>query len=89
MSDDMPTDAVVALHPDSDKGEEFHASFFTASVDHAVWFHRPQRADAWHVHAFECHGLAGSRGVAIGHLFAADGTHTATVSQEIVLRRRR
>ncbi|HLM63739.1 MAG TPA: acyl-CoA thioesterase domain-containing protein [Acidimicrobiales bacterium] len=88
MSDDLPTDTVVALHPERDRGEEFHDSFFTASVDHALWFHRPMRADEWHLQAFECHGLAGSRGVAIGHVFAGDGTHTATVGQEVVLRQR-
>jgi acyl-CoA thioesterase-2 len=87
-SDDLPTDAVVALHPDRGRDDEFHGRFFTASLDHAVWFHRPLRADEWHLHAFECHGLAGSRGVALGHVFTADGTHAATVSQEVVLRQR-
>jgi acyl-CoA thioesterase-2 len=87
-SDDLPTDAVVALHPDRDRDDEFHGQFFSASLDHAIWFHRPQRADDWHLLAFECHGLAGSRGTAIGHVFAADGTHTATITQEVVVRRR-
>jgi acyl-CoA thioesterase-2 len=87
-SDDLPTDAVVALHPERGTPEEFHGQLFTASLDHAIWFHRPLRADAWHLQAFECHGLSGSRGTALGHVFAADGTHTATIAQEIVVRRR-
>jgi acyl-CoA thioesterase-2 len=87
-SDDLPTEAVVALHPDAGRQDEFHGRFFTASLDHAIWFHRPQRADDWHLQAFECHGLSGSRGTALGHVFAADGAHTATIAQEIVVRRR-
>jgi acyl-CoA thioesterase-2 len=79
----------VSLHPDRLRSEEFHGNFFSASLDHAVWFHRPLDTNEWHLHAFECHGLSGSRGVAIGHVFTADGTHAATVSQEVVLRRRR
>jgi acyl-CoA thioesterase II len=89
LSDDLPTDAVVSLHPDRVAGDTFHETFFSASLDHAVWFHRPLRADDWHVQAFTCHGLMGSRGVSIGHVFGADGTHAATISQEVVLRRRR
>jgi len=87
-SDDLPTDAVVALHPDRARPDEFHAEFFSASLDHAMWFHRPQRAEDWHLLAFECHGLSGSRGTALGHVFTADGTHTATIAQEVVVRRR-
>ncbi|HKH04334.1 MAG TPA: acyl-CoA thioesterase domain-containing protein [Acidimicrobiales bacterium] len=88
-TDDLPTDAVVALHPDRGRDDEFHGRFFSASLDHTVWFHRPLRVDEWHLHAFECHGLTGSRGVAIGHVFDGDGVHAATVSQEIVIRSKR
>jgi acyl-CoA thioesterase II len=87
-SDDLPTEAVVALHPDRGRGDGLDGRFFTASLDHAIWFHRPLRADDWHIQAFECHGLSGSRGTALGHVFAADGTHAATIAQEIVIRRR-
>ena len=89
LSDDLPTDAVVSLHPDRVAGDRFHETFFSASLDHAVWFHQPLRADDWHLQAFTCQGLMGSRGVSIGHVFGADGTHAATISQEVVLRRRR
>lgn len=88
LSDDLPTDSVVSLHPDRVGGDQFHRQFFSASLDHAVWFHQPLRADGWHVQEFACQGLMGSRGVSIGHVFGADGTHAATISQEIVLRRR-
>jgi len=89
VSDDLPTDSVVALHPDRDRTDRFHEQFFSASLDHAIWFHRPLRADDWHVQSFTCQGLMGSRGVSLGHVFTADGTHAATVSQEVVVRRKR
>jgi acyl-CoA thioesterase-2 len=93
LSDDLPTDAVVALHPERPVGEEDHdayeAGFMSASLDHAIWFHRPPVADEWHIHDFTSHGYLSSRGLAVGHLLTADGAHVATVAQEVLLRRAR
>jgi acyl-CoA thioesterase-2 len=90
MSDDMPTDSVFALHPEVRAIREWaHDRFMSASLDHAIWFHRPHRGDTWQLHDFTCHGLLGSRGVGVGHVFTADGTHTATISQEVLVRPRR
>lgn len=89
LSDDLPTEAVVALHPDREHLGDVGSGFWSASLDHAVWFHRPMRADDWHLHDFTCHGLISSRGVSIGHIFTASGSHVATVSQEVLLRPRR
>ena len=83
LSDDLPTDAVVAQHPDG------RDRVFTASLDHAIWFHRACRPDDWHLHDFTCHGLMSSRGVAVGHVFDAGGVHVATVAQEVLIRRAR
>ena len=47
-----------------------------------VWFHRPLRADRWHLHDFSCHSFVGGRGLTIGHVFDLDGVHVATVAQE-------
>jgi acyl-CoA thioesterase-2 len=91
LSDDFPTDTVVSTHPVFRHRREDEAvweSMMSASLDHAVWFHRPLRADAWHLHHFTCHALGGARGLSIGHIFAADGTHAATVAQEVLLRHR-
>jgi acyl-CoA thioesterase-2 len=33
-----------------------------------------------------CHHYVGGRGLAIGHVFAADGAHVATIAQEVLLR---
>jgi len=89
ISDDFPTEAAASLMPEWDPTTPPDGQFFSASLDHAIWFHRPAVADEWHLHAATCHGLLGSRGVSIGHLFAEDGTHLATISQEVLLRTRR
>ena len=57
-----------------------------ASLDHTIWFHRPLRADRWHLHDVTCHAFAGNRGLTLGHVFAADGSHVATFAQEFLLR---
>lgn len=90
MSDDFPTDAVVALHPDRPGPDDPEQHPFVAfSLDHAIWFHRPVRADEWHLTAMICHGIISSRGLTVGHVFAQDGLHVATVAQEVLLRPRR
>ena len=92
MSDDYPTDAAISLRPDRPDPTDPEADqypFMAFSLDHAIWFHRPVRADQWHLTAMVCHGLISSRGLTIGHVFAADGTHVASVSQEVLIRRRR
>jgi acyl-CoA thioesterase II len=87
LSDDLPTDAVVRAHPVRDEPDEvLHQVLFTASLDHTIWFHRPFRADEWHVHDFSCHTFVGGRGLSLGHVFRADGVHVATVAQEVLLR---
>ena len=92
LSDDLPTEAAVNHHPSrlglQDEGD-FDRTFMSASLDHAIWFHRPIDAAAWHLHDLRSRGLVGSRGLASGEIFAADGTHAATVSQEVLLRVRR
>jgi len=87
LSDDLPTDAVVRAHPIGAEPEELrYRVLFTASLDHTIWFHRPMRADEWHLHDFTCHSFVGGRGLAIGHVFDLAGRHVATVAQEVLLR---
>ena len=57
-----------------------------ASLDHAMWFHRPARADGWVLYAQESPSAQGGRGLGIGRMFTADGTMVATVAQEGMLR---
>lgn len=90
LSDDLPTDAVVRAHPVRHEPREVIESvLFTASLDHTIWFHRPFRADEWHLHDFTCHTFVHGRGLALGHVFGADGAHVATVAQEVLLRDQR
>ena len=87
LSDDLPTDAVVRAHPLGREPEELlHQVVFTASLDHTIWFHRPLRADRWHLYDFSCQTYVASRGLSIGHVFDEDGSHVATVAQEVLLR---
>lgn len=91
VSDDFPTDAVVAQHPDRPEPgtTDMEMPFVAFSLDHAIWFHRPLRADEWHYFDFHCHGLISSRGLATGEVFTEAGVHVATISQEVLLRRSR
>ncbi len=86
ISDDLATDAAHALDP---RHADDWANLAGFSLDHAIWFHRPLRADEWHLHTMRCHGLMSSRGLAVGEVFTADGAHVATVTQEVLLRARR
>jgi acyl-CoA thioesterase-2 len=88
LSDDLPTEAVVALYPDWDD-RPVEEQMFSASLDHAIYFHRPLTADEWTLQSFTCHGLMSSRGVSVGYVFTTDGTHVATIVQEVLLRKQR
>lgn len=57
-----------------------------ASLDHSLWFHRPVRADQWWLYAQQSPSASGGRGLAVGRMFAQDGTLTVTVAQEGMLR---
>ena len=58
----------------------------TASLDHAMWFHRPAQVDGWLLYAQEAVSAGGARGVGLGRFFTQGGTHLATVAQEGLLR---
>jgi acyl-CoA thioesterase II len=57
-----------------------------ASLDHAMWFHRRGRADAWVLYTQDSPSAQGGRGLGHGMMFAADGTLLATVGQEGMVR---
>jgi len=67
----------------------FNEDVMAASLDHALWFHRPFRADEWLLYAQDSPNLGGARGLARGSIFASDGTLVASVAQEGLLRQRR
>jgi acyl-CoA thioesterase-2 len=61
-------------------------AYVMASLDHAMWFHRPFRADEWLLYAQESPAASGARGFTMGHLFTRDGRLVVSVAQEGLIR---
>jgi acyl-CoA thioesterase-2 len=57
-----------------------------ASLDHAMWFHRPFRADEWLLYVQESPSASGARGFNRGAIFRRDGVLVASVAQEGLIR---
>lgn len=85
LSDDLPTECVIHAVPEL-QAASTENRLFAASLDHAVWFHRPVHAHNWHLYEMSCNSYVGGRGLAHGFVFSADGTHVATVAQETLVR---
>ncbi len=66
----------------------FDQGIQVASLDHALWFHRPFRADEWLLYAQDSPSSGASRGFARGSIFRQDGTLVASVAQEGLTRTR-
>jgi acyl-CoA thioesterase-2 len=58
-----------------------------ASLDHAMWFHRPFRMDDWILYVIDSPTAGGSRGFARGQFFTRDGKLVASTAQEGLMRR--
>ncbi|MCP3392232.1 acyl-CoA thioesterase II [Bradyrhizobium sp. CCGB12] len=67
----------------------FDKRMMPASLDHAMWFHRPFRADDWLLYAHDSPSAQGGRCLTRGMIFKADGTLVASVAQEGSVRDRR
>lgn len=63
-----------------------HRGLNTASLDHAIWFHRPARVDQWLLYQQASPAAQGGRGLAQGHIFDTSGTLIASVAQEGMVR---
>lgn len=57
-----------------------------ASLDHAMWWHRPARADEWLLYVQDSPSAQGGRGLGIGRIFTRDGRLACSVAQEGMLR---
>jgi acyl-CoA thioesterase II len=66
----------------------FRGELTGASLDHAVWFHRPARADEWLLYATDSPWAAAGRGFNRGQIFDREGHLVASVAQEGMMRRR-
>ena len=82
LSDMTLLDAVLGAHGHS----VFDIGLQVASLDHALWFHRPFRADDWLLYAQDSPTSCGARGFARGLLFTRDGRLVASVVQEGLIR---
>lgn len=57
-----------------------------ASLDHAMWWHRPARVDEWLLYVQESPNARGGRGLATGRIYTREGALVASVAQEIMIR---
>ncbi|MGY4447332.1 acyl-CoA thioesterase II [Bradyrhizobium sp. i1.3.1] len=69
-------------------GTLFDGRMISASLDHAMWFHRPFRADEWLLYANDSPSSQRGRGFTRGLIFKSDGTLVASVAQEGSVRQR-
>jgi len=78
----LPGTTVVPLPPAE------RESLQLASIDHAMWFHTPFRADEWLLFVQDSHVATGAHALARGEFFRGDGALVATAVQEVLLRPR-
>jgi acyl-CoA thioesterase-2 len=57
-----------------------------ASIDHALWFHRPLRIDDWLLYVMDSPTAQGGRGLSMGQFFDRQGRLVASVAQENLMR---
>ena len=67
----------------------FEKEIMAASLDHALWIHRPFRADEWLLYAQDSPNMGGGRGFSRGLIFTEGGKLIASVAQEGLVRLRR
>lgn len=81
-SDYLLLDMASRSHPD----KVDYASFAAASLDHAIWLHRPVRFDQWHLHTQETVSVTGHRAFIRGLIHDAGGRLVASTAQEVLVR---
>lgn len=62
--------------------------FQSASLDHAMWFHKPTDFNQWHLYVHDSPSASDGRGLIRGQIYAEDGTLVASVAQEGLMRMR-
>jgi len=65
------------------------AGGMAASLDHAMWFHRPIRPDGWVLFDLRPIANAAARGLVLGTMHDESGVHGASMAQEALVRERR
>ena len=82
LSDMTLLDVALVPHDSS----VFDKKVQAASLDHAIWFHRPFHADEWMLYDEEAQSTQSARGLCRGRLFSASGELIATTMQEGLIR---
>jgi acyl-CoA thioesterase-2 len=82
LSDMTLLDSTLLPHPGTFMNERVQM----ASLDHAMWFHRPFRADEWLLYDMDTPTATGGRGIGRGFFYAADGGLAVSVVQEGLIR---
>ena len=82
LSDSTLVDHVVLPHGQRWQDPRLQST----SLDHAMWFHRPARADAWLLFDQRVESAGRGRGLASGRFFTQDGELVATCLQEGLIR---
>lgn len=67
-------------------GSYLSGKLLMASIDHAMWFHRPLRVDQWLLYSTDSPSASGARGLTRGSVFTRDGRLVATTAQEGLIR---
>ncbi len=83
VSDTSLLDTALLPH-----GKTIFSDVQVASLDHAMWFHRPFRADEWLLYVQDSPSASGGRGFNRGAIYTRDGVLVASVAQEGLIRRR-
>ncbi|MCB0661072.1 MAG: thioesterase family protein, partial [Saprospiraceae bacterium] len=66
----------------------FDPALQVASLDHAMWFHRPIDMEKWHLYTQDSPNASGGRGLTRGSIFSEDGVLVASAVQEGLIRLR-
>jgi acyl-CoA thioesterase-2 len=82
MSDLTLLDTALVAHGQT----VFDAGLQAASLDHALWFHRPFRADEWLLYAQDSPTSSGARGLTRGLIYTREGQLAASAAQEGLIR---
>jgi len=77
----------TAMRPHGEAGKPL--GILNASLDHALWFHRPFNANDWLLYHMDSPSASGARGFNRGSFFTRDGVLVASAAQEGLIRRRR
>ncbi|GAB5413125.1 MAG: acyl-CoA thioesterase II [Congregibacter sp.] len=84
ISDFALLGAALLPHPYTAMSKKIQA----ASLDHAIWFHRPGRVDDYVLYTMDSPNAGGGRGFSRGQFFSRDGRLTASTAQESLIRLR-